>query len=264
MAGAKPMGVLRQVGMVESWCRSLHAPPQALPRAFGGWCSRTGTTGLAGCSPWFRTRRPTTWFCSMPREALGNDKVPRRVQQQGQIVRWIVQGAKQKGKGRASDRDLKIQCAKVSKEVKQLQSEIDKEFKQYMRLGGHTDGYFRALHLPSLKPPQRQLAQRAITGVKETPTVQAHAWVSGLERLKKRAVSPSAERSAAKRARGASSRAVSKVARAGRPRSRECTLYNIVLADLADGPQTTSVATSLRDDGQFAALLGVHPPTLAR
>ena len=198
------------------------------------------------------------------REALSNNKVPRRVQQQGQIVRGIVQRAKQKGKGRASDQDLKIRYATVCKEVKQLQSEIDKGFKQYRRLGGHTDGYFRALHLPSLKPLQRQLEQRAINGVKETPTVQAHALVIGLERLKKRAVSPSAEQSAAKRALGASSRAVSKIAtRAGRPRSRERTLYNIVLADLAGSPQTTTLATSLRDDGHTVRVVSDRKHSMA-
>ena len=79
--------------------------------------------------------------------------------------------------------------------------------------------------------------------------MQAHAWVIGLETLKKPAVLPFAEQSAAKRARGVSSRGVSKVAsRAGRPRSRERTLFNIVLADLVGGPQTTAVAISLRDD----------------
>ena len=51
------------------------------------------------------------------REALSNDKVPRRVQQQGQIVRGMVQRAKQKVKGRANDQDFKIQYAKVCKEV---------------------------------------------------------------------------------------------------------------------------------------------------
>ena len=100
------------------------------------------------------------------REALSNDKVPRHVQEQGQIVRGMVQRAKQKGKGRANDRDLKIQYAKVCKEVKQLQAEIDKGFKQYRRLGGHRDGYFRAWQVPSLKPLQRQLAERAITGLR--------------------------------------------------------------------------------------------------
>ena len=95
---------------------------------------------------------------------------------------------------------------------------------------------------------QRQLPERAITGVKvkEGPRVQAHAWVIGLERVKKRATSPSAEQSAAKRARAASGSAVP---RAGRPRSRERTIYNISLADVAGGPQTTAVASSVGDEG---------------
>ena len=42
------------------------------------------------------------------REALSNDKVPRHVQKRGQVVRGMVQRAKQKGKGRANDQDLKI------------------------------------------------------------------------------------------------------------------------------------------------------------
>ena len=174
----------------------------------------------------------------------------------------MVQHAKQKGKGRANDQGLKIQYAKVCKEVKQLQAEIDKGFKQYRRLGGHRDGYFRALQPPSLKPLQRQLAERAIPGikVKEGPRVEAHAWVIGLERVKKRAASPSAEQSAAKRARGASGSAVP---RAGRPRSRGRTIYNIVLADLACGPQTTVVATSLRDEGHTVRVVSDRKHSMA-
>ena len=174
----------------------------------------------------------------------------------------MVQHAKQKGKGRANDHDLKIQYGKVCKEVKQLQAEIDKGFKEYRRLGGHRDGYFRALQLPSLKPLQRQLAERAITGVKvkEGPRVQAHAWVIGLERVKKRAASPSAEQSAAKRALGALGSAVPK---AERPRSRERTIYNIVLADLAGGPQTRAATTSLSDEGHTVRLVSNRKHSMA-
>ena len=90
--------------------------------------------------------------------------------------------------------------------------------------------------------------------------MQAHAWVIGLERVKKRAASPSAEQSAAKRARGASGSVVPK---AGRPRSRERTIYNLVRADLAGGPQTTAVATSLRDDAHTVRVVSDRKHSMA-
>ena len=144
-------------------------PTTTLAKAVGGMVFEKGDNGHGWLQPLGRDGVPHNLNLlharEKVREALSNDKVPRRVQQQGQIVRGIVQRAKHKAKARASDQDLKIQYAKVCKEVKQPQSEIDKGFKRYRRLVGHTDGYFRALHLPSLKPLQRQLVQRAITGV---------------------------------------------------------------------------------------------------
>ena len=102
--------------------RVVARPASSPAKAVEGMVFEQGTRGLAGCSPSAGTKAPTTWFCSTPgkkvREALSNAKVPRRVQQQGQIVRGMVQRAKQKGKGRANDQDLKIQYAKVCKEVK--------------------------------------------------------------------------------------------------------------------------------------------------
>ena len=49
MAGAKPMGVLRQLGMGESWCGSLPAPPPAVPRPLGGTPTFSGSKGAQNC-----------------------------------------------------------------------------------------------------------------------------------------------------------------------------------------------------------------------